>query len=120
MWKKRVETMKKHARSHKIVVGVAIVIIGCIGWYGYTKSRSPVTGVHYVTAPVERKNIIASVSGTGQVLEKNQIALQSAVSSTVTKVSTTVGEAVKAGDVLVALDQTSALANLEQAEAGVS
>ncbi len=102
--------------KHKIAASlIALLIIGG-GYWSYQKVFGATTVTKYVLGQVEKGNIVATVSGTGQVSGSNQIDVTSKVSGEVTQVRVTSGQEIAAGTVLVTLDSTDALKNVRDAQ----
>lgn len=103
-------------RAHKIISAiVAIVIIGG-GYYWYSSATVATTVTKYVVQDATTGTIVSSVSATGQVQAGTTIEVTPKVSETVTSIPVTVGEHVKAGQLLVQLDPTNEQNALAQAQ----
>lgn len=90
--------------------------------YGYYKSAdAPAqTGSRFLTEPLKRGDVVATVTATGTLEPVIKIVVGSQVSGTVTRYSADFNDEVKAGDVLVELDQDRIKATIEQRQAAVS
>lgn len=108
-----------YAKKHKIIL---ICIIGAVifgFWYLYSREGNSEENVQYITAQVTTGNIVSTISGTGQITESNTINITPKTSATVSKVVVAEGDVVAEGAVLIQLDQTTAYANLVQAQANL-
>ncbi len=102
--------------KHKIAATLITLVVLGGGYWSYGKFFPTATTTRYFLGTVEQGNIIATVSGSGQVSGSNQINVTSKVSGEVTQVRVTSGQEVAAGTVLVTLDSTEALKNVRDAE----
>jgi HlyD family secretion protein len=107
--------MKKFVRKNLaaiIVVVVAIVAIGGVGWY-LAANQAP----SFAASTVGRGNVIQSVDEPGTVLAENDVAMSFEEPGQITAVNVREGDAVFSGEVLASLDVSSLMANLTQASA---
>jgi RND family efflux transporter MFP subunit len=98
--------LKKSLLTKIIIV---VLILGSI-WFGYTKLYKTESSTQQVqTAQVEKTNIIATVSASGQVTSSNNANVNTQATGVVTKIYAKNGQAVKAGDPIaeISLDQAS-------------
>ncbi len=90
-------------KSSKIVLLViAAIAIGGIGWYRLSTSKS--TAPTYQTAVVEKGNLIVSVSVSGQVSGANSAEVTTQASGVVKAVYVKDGDTVKAGQKIADID----------------
>jgi HlyD family secretion protein len=111
--------IKAKVAAHKIAAALAIIIVVAAGYYGYQKLTVKTAKTSYVTEPVTRSTISASVTGSGQVSELNSVDIKPQVSGnseTLVALNIKKGDQVKAGQVLAVVDQRSALASISQAK----
>jgi HlyD family secretion protein len=101
-----------HKKTTIIISLIAIFII----WKIISALTSTVAEVKYVTANVQKGDVIASISGTGQVSSSNQIDLKPKVSGDVTYINVLSGQRVKAGTLIVALNARDASKAVRDAE----
>ena len=83
-------------------------------------SRGDDPGTQRITATAARGTYKTTVSATGTITPRRQEDLTFSSSGTVTRVAVSVGDKVKKGDVLAAIDATSLRAQLDAAEAQVT
>jgi len=91
---------------HKLVaiIGLLIIVIG--GYFGLKAVTNKDKGPQYTTAAVANGTLIVSVSGSGQVAASEQIDVKPKVSGDITGLYVGKGDEVKAGKLLVKLDDT--------------
>ena len=100
---------------HKIIVGLAVIVLVGTGYFMYKKANSGAGGTSYVLAAVEKGTIVTSVSGSGQVVAENQISVKSQASGKVIYVSAENNQQVRTGMLLIKLDTTDAESAIEDA-----
>lgn len=77
-----------------------IIILIAGGYYWYSKSKSGTSAVQYKTAVVEKGNIAASVSGSGNVIVDSSANIDPTITGTVANLLVSVGEKVAKGQFL--------------------
>jgi RND family efflux transporter MFP subunit len=97
---------------------VAVVAVVAGGWTWM--SRGDDAGAQRITATVARGTYKTTVSATGTITPRRQEDLGFSSAGTVTRVAVSVGDKVKKGDVLAAIDTASLRAQLDAAEAQVT
>ncbi len=106
--------------AHKIILIIVILVIAAGGYFGFTKLQGgKEQETSYVTATVEKGNIIVSVSGTGQVSALNQVDINPEASGKVISIGVEKGQEVKAGQFIAQLDATEALKSVRDAQANL-
>lgn len=106
-------------RKKAIAAIVIIALIGVTGWWlvgSRGKGATAKNQIQYVPAMVRRGEIRATVSGTGPIAAVNGVDVKSSQSGTVAQVLVKNGDSVKAGQVIVVLDNPNLEASLKQAE----
>ncbi|HUV90601.1 MAG TPA: biotin/lipoyl-binding protein, partial [Anaerolineae bacterium] len=101
-------------------VGIAVVI-GALIWRSVSNAAllaSPNGGVR--SAIVERGTMLVAVSASGSVEPQARVSLSFEVPGRVVEVPVTVGEPVKAGEVVARLDSTSLALQVQQAQAALA
>ena len=96
------------------VITLLIVILG--GYFGYQAIGGSNEAVRYIVAAVEKGTLIVSVSGSGQVSASNQVNIKPKVSGDVVYVGVKNGQEVKAGNLLVQIDNRDAQKAVRDAE----
>ncbi len=95
---------------------MALVVIIFVGYFGYKKIFAAGVPTRYVISAVRRGTLVSSITGTGQVEAKQQVALQPEASGKVTRVYVTPGQKVKAGTLLVQIDAKDAVKSYNDAK----
>lgn len=109
--------MKIKIRKKWIIIIVIILII--IGYYIIKPFfRSPIEGL--VIEGVSKGTILQEVSETGSVRATQNISLGFKLAGKIANIKVDVGDNVKRGDVLVELDSSQILAQLQSAEAALN
>jgi RND family efflux transporter MFP subunit len=98
------------------LVALVAVVAGGWTWMG----RGDDSNTERITATVARGTYKTTVSATGTITPRRQEDLSFSSTGTVTRVPVSVGDKVKKGDVLAAIDRTSLQAQLDAAEAQVT
>lgn len=106
----------KKALQHKIISVILTAAVVGGGYYAYNNLNAASAQTRYVLAAAGKGTVVASVSGTGQVSASNQVDLKAKVSGDVVKVNVQQGEEVKAGTLVVQLDDTIAQKAVRDAE----
>jgi HlyD family secretion protein len=104
----------------------AIVAVCGGGSYWWMKSQTGTDAVRYVSTPVEKGTLSASVSGSGNVIVDQEATIDPTISGTVANLSVRVGDAVKKGQLLFTIvnddldvNLANARVSLRQAESAV-
>src|SRR5271157_2802788 len=117
-----------HKRNFWYIVGSVLIVLIMAGGYLYyrstqQKSKASASGSSLQTATVRQGSIVISASGTGTVVAAATANLafsnsgsSSSANATLTKVNVTVGDQVKAGEVLAQEDNTTQTQALAQAQ----
>lgn len=114
-------SMAEYAKKNTKTAVAGLLFIVAVGYFGYTHFFSN-TGskITYTLEKVTRGTLTTYVSSSGQVIVKNQVDLKPQAGGTVVRVPVTVGQYVKKGQLLLALDARSALSGLTQAKANLA
>jgi len=98
-----------------LVALVVLAAAGAVGWIYFGKSSTPAfTGT---VAAVERGDIISTVSATGTISAVNSVDVSSRITGLITEVKVKENDMVKAGQVLVVLDDISSRSQVVQTHA---
>jgi HlyD family secretion protein len=106
-----------------LIVVLVLAVLGAAGYFGYQefqKRQAEASKPQYEAVVVERGDISATVSATGAVLPEREVNLAFSAAGTVREVNARVGEAVKKGEMLAALDTTDLELAVRQAEVGLA
>jgi len=95
----------------KVVIGLVIVLAIAAAWFAYTRYTSAqaaqAEAVQFETAPIERGELVSTISALGKVRSGQSAELNWETSGTVEEVLVAIGQQVKTGDILAKLEQTS-------------
>lgn len=105
---------KKWVRRLGVVLAVAAVAFGVGVWQ---KASRPPPPARYVTAGLDRGDVVETVQSTGQVKPLTEVQVGAQVSGRVTRVFVDWNSAVKAGDVIAEIDPTLFGAQIEGTQA---
>jgi len=96
-----------------VVLALVIVMAGWGGMTYYGKNSKPVfTGA---TIAVERGDVFATVSATGTIAAVNSVDVSARITGLITEVKVNENDLVKAGQVMVVLDDTALRSQVDQA-----
>lgn len=111
-----IQKISTWAKAHKIIS--AIILLALVGaGYGMVRAFGSDTGeTRYVLAAVERGNIVASITGSGQVSSSDQVDLTAKASGDLISVNVKAGQEVGAGAVIAQIDSGDAAYDLETAQ----
>jgi HlyD family secretion protein len=102
------------------IIGAAVLVVVIILFFGIRALTSKSATPRYLTAPVTRTDIDATIQETGIVNPVNEVTVGSQVSGTINKLYVDYNSIVKKGQVLATIDPTTFQAADSQAQAGVS
>ncbi len=102
-------------KKHKFISLIILIVILILGYFTYKKIFAAPASLQYIQATVKKGEIIKSVTGSGQVSSENQLDVASEVSGKIISISATVGQNVKAGDLIATIDSHDALLDLQNA-----
>ena len=107
-------------KKRKITFGVIVFIIAVGGYFLFQKFNANTSQIRYVLGSVERGTIAASISGTGQVTNSNQVDVKPKVSGDVIFVGVKSGQEVKAGGLIAQLNAKDVQKSVRDAEANLA
>lgn len=106
--------------AHKVLAGVAVLVVVGGGWWYYQRQASQAAAeTRYVLGVVEKKTIVSVVSASGQISASNQLDVKTKAGGEVVYVGITPGQYVRAGTLLVQLDDTDAQKTVRDAKANL-
>lgn len=106
----------KQILRKKLSSGIILVLIIIGGYFAYQELTKDNSDGRYITAAVEKDTLIVSVSGSGQVSALDQIDIKSKVKGDIESLYIEKGEEIKAGELIVKLDDTDFQKAVEEAE----
>jgi len=107
---------KTFYHKHKFLSIVILLAFALFAYYVYGKVTSTSGETRYVLGIVEKKTVIASISGSGQVESSNQIDIKPKVSGEILWLGVTAGDSVGASQALMSIDNTDAKKAIVDAE----
>lgn len=106
-------------RRPRWIIAVVVLAIIAAGAVVYARRRSRPTGPRYLTAPVGRGEVVASVETSGSLQPDVQVQVGSQVSGRVARVLVDFNDRVTPGQLLAEIDATSFRAAVAQSRAAV-
>src|SRR5206468_8712133 len=97
------------------VAGVTVLVIGLVG--GLSAAKRGNKAIEVRIEPVQKRDLVASVTASGQVRPQTKVDVASDVSGKITKLSVKEGQIVTRGQFLLQIDQAQAEANVQRSEA---
>lgn len=104
--------MKKYLPFFFILLAI---LAGGWFWINHAKKET----IHYITAPLERKDLTTTVSATGNLEPTNTIDVGIEVSGTISDVLVDYNDRVKVGQIMARIDTTRLSSNVTSAEAAL-
>src|SRR5262252_8680714 len=103
-------------KKSKIAIGV-LALAGLASVFAFSASKRGNKAVEVRIEPVQKRDLIASVTASGQVRPQTKVDVASDVSGKITKLSVKEGQIVTQGQFLLQIDPAQAEANVQRAEA---
>ena len=97
---------------------IAVVVIAGLVMAGSARKANRATDVRMEA--VGRRDLVAAVTSSGQIEAKSQVSLSSEVTARILKIHVKEGDMVKAGELLVELDQAQFKGAVDRSEAGLA
>ena len=107
-------------KKHKIITFLVVVIIVGGGYYWYHKTHAVAAAVTYVTTAAAKTTLTVSVTGTGQVSDKNSVDIKPTTSGTITQLNVVAGQSVAEGQTIAVIDESSNTQALNAAKASLA
>lgn len=102
--------------EHKLRSLIIILLVISGSYFIYTKYFIPQLPLRYSTDTIKKSTIISSIIGSGQVSTLNKLDIKPLASGIVTDIKVKSGDFVKAGQIILVLDQRGVNASLIQAQ----
>ncbi|HKW47445.1 MAG TPA: efflux RND transporter periplasmic adaptor subunit [Gemmatimonadaceae bacterium] len=100
------------------VAGIAVLAL--VGIIVLTAMRSGTKAVNVRIEPVQKRDLIASVTASGNVTAHTKVDLSSDITGKIVRLAVKEGEMVSKGEFLLQIDPQEAQANVQRAEAALS
>jgi HlyD family secretion protein len=111
----------RRGRRRWLPAAAALVVLGCLGFYGYTVMARPATTVDASRlASVERGDLARSVVATGRIEPITKVEIKSKANGIIKELRVEVGDKVVEGQVLAELDRDNLAARLREARAALA
>jgi len=105
-------------RTKWILGAVAVVVVGSIA--ASAAARRGAKAVEVKIVAVDKRDLVASVTASGQVQPRTKVDVASDISGRIVRLSIKEGQIVKKGQFLLEIDPEQYIAAVQQAEAGLS
>src|SRR6478672_9228138 len=103
-------------KKSKLTIGI-VVVVGAASVLGMSAAKRGNKAVEVRMEAVQKRDLVASVTASGQVRPQTKVDVASDVSGKITKLSVKEGQIVTQGQFLLQIDQAQAEANVQRAEA---
>jgi HlyD family secretion protein len=107
------------SKTAKLAIGV-IVILGVGTLIAASSAKRGNKAVEVRIEPVQKRDLVASVTASGQVRPQLQVDVAADVSGKITKLAVKEGQMVSSGQFLLQIDPTNAQAQVQRSEAAVA
>lgn len=101
---------------HKIFVGIVVILSAVFGYWGYAIFFNEAETISYVTARIQKGELITSISGSGQTSVFNQLDIKPKVSGDIISINVNNGQEVKTGALLAKINSRDAEKTARDAE----
>jgi HlyD family secretion protein len=115
MKKNKFHQVYSWSKNNKKTSAVVILILLIIIYFIYKSVFASTSIPQYTLSLARMGNITQTISQSGQVSASNQTDIQSQVSGTIKSINVSVGQNVKAGDLIATIDNINAQISLENA-----
>lgn len=105
-------------RTKWIMGGIAVLVVGSIAASSLANRGGKAVEVKIV--PVEKRDLVASVTASGQVQPRSKVDVAADISGRIVRLAVKEGQIVRKGQFLLEIDREQYLAAVQQAEAGLS
>ncbi len=106
-------------RTVKIVVGSTVVVaLAALGYASYKKGET--TAVEVRTEAVEARDLVASVTASGQIQPRTKVDVSADVTGKIVRLAVKEGDIVKKGQFLLQIDPEQPTAALQRSEAALA
>jgi HlyD family secretion protein len=110
------KSIKKYASEHKFIFTVFIIVILYFAYWIYGTITAVPVQTKYVVSSAQKGNLVVSLSGSGQVSATTQIDIKPKVSGDIVYIGAKSGDYVRAGALLVQLNDKDAQKSVRDAE----
>jgi HlyD family secretion protein len=102
-------------------IAIAVVVVGAVSGLGYMSwKKGQTTAVEVRTEAVEARDLVASVTASGQIQPQTKVDVSADVTGKIVRLAVKEGDMVKKGQFLLQIDPEQVTAALQRAEAGLA
>lgn len=112
--------VKKWIKWLILIAVLAIAVVFAVWYFRGSNSSQAAANVSYITAPVERRTIISSLSGSGTLQPANSYTVTTLVEGDILSDTFEEGDLVEEGQILYVIDSSDASTNIEKAQISLS
>jgi len=106
-------------KRHKIISAIVVAVLATGGYYMFGIDKKTTAVTTYTYGKAVSGTVMQTVSGTGQIQAYKQTSIVPEVSGTIIQVAIAAGKKVKAGDVIVRIDNSDAQGSVDDAKAAL-
>ncbi len=106
-------------KRHKIISAIVVAVLAAGGYYMFGIDKKTTAVTTYTYGKAVSGTVMQTVSGTGQIQAYKQTSIVPEVSGTIIQVAIAAGKKVKAGDVIVRIDNSDAQGSVDDAKAAL-
>src|ERR1700748_2843834 len=106
-------------KKAKWAIGV-VAIVGVGSLIAASAAKRGTKAVEVRVEPVQKRNLVASVTARGQIRPQTKVDIASDLSGKITKLAVKEGQMVHSGDFLLEIDPTNYRAAVDRAEAAIA
>ncbi|MFA5126819.1 MAG: HlyD family efflux transporter periplasmic adaptor subunit [Patescibacteria group bacterium] len=108
------------SKKRKLWGAIILAFVLVVGYFVWQNMANKKVETKYVLAKVEKGDLIKNISGSGQVSVSNQVDVKPKVSGDVISVAVSVGQSVKAGDIIAQINARDAYKAVRDAQANLA
>ncbi len=105
-------------RTKWILIGVGVVAVAAIGGVQYIRAKKK--GVEVRIETVQKRDLVASVTASGQVTPRTKVDLSADITGKIVQLNVKMGDIVKKGQLLLQIDPQTYEARVQQSEAALA
>lgn len=98
-----------------LLIGIPLTAL-VVWWFGF-RTAGPAAEIEYRYAPVERGELVRSISSPGQLVALTKVDVKSKAGGIITRLAVEEGDVVRAGDLIAIIDPSDTQAAYDRAEA---
>src|SRR6478752_8901365 len=106
-------------KKSKLTIGI-VVVVGAASVLGMSAAKGGNKAVEVRMEQVQKRDLVASVTASGQIRPQTKVDIASDVSGKITKLAVKEGQMVHTGDFLLEIDPTNYKAAVDRSEAAIA